>query len=164
MKVFNKKYEAINDFRNYQPLPENFDEDTISTMMHSSKIRVRDNFKFGDYVLFRNIKEGKISRPIYGIFIRWNVWDMALVFNVIEKERAYIYNYSYISNPDINYEMCLGLCDPEVESFALWGDEDVWVLGSWSQKPTISELKSALYKSLPKDERRDLYLEQLGIK
>lgn len=163
MKIFNNRYEAVRDFRNYQPLPDNFNEPTINNMIYSSKIAVRDSFKFGDYVLFRHIKNDKvISRPIYGIFTKWTVWDMALVFNIVEKERAYLWNYSFISNPDINYEMCLGLCDPEVESFALWG-EDIWVLGSWSQKPSISELKSALYNSLPKDEKRDLYLEQLGI-
>jgi hypothetical protein len=160
---FDKRYEGVRHFRNYQPLPDGFTEMTVNKLVYSNRGKEVRNFKFGDYVLFRHIDGNLISRPIYGIFIKWTVWDMAMVFNFIEKERAYLNNYYYISNPDTNYEMCLALCDPEIESLPLW-DDDIWILGSWNVKPSLSELKSTLYRSLPKDERRDIYLEQLGIK
>jgi hypothetical protein len=139
MKQFNNRYEAIKEFRNYQPMNEEVVD--FWTKYDWGK------WKMGDWVLFQYIKcrENKISRPIYGMFVDFTIWDQALVVHIIEKQRAMRWHTDILTNPELDITMRLGELDPEVEAFELWTG-NIKVLGHWKTKPRISELKEALNK------------------
>ncbi len=139
MKQFNSRYEAIKEFRNYQPMNE-------EVVDFWTKYDWKD-WKMGDWVLFQYIKcrENKISRPIYGMFVDFTIWDQALVVHIIEKQRAIRWHTNILTNPELDITMRLGELDPEVEAFELWTG-NIKVLGHWKTKPTISQLKEALKK------------------
>jgi len=133
MKIFDKRYKAVEEFRQYKP----YDGGTISFW---TEYNWKD-WKMGDWVLIQYIKGGEeISRPIYGLFIDFSVWDMALVVNIVESKRAYTQNYGIgVEDSD---GFALAWEDPEVESFELWTG-NIRVLGHWKTKPSIKELKLA---------------------
>lgn len=136
MTQYTNKFDAINEFRNYQ----HTDEDIIDfwTKYDWSK------WKMGDWVLIQYVKRGKeISRPIFGVFVGCSIWDMALVVNIVESPRAWRWSTEILTNPELEIYMNLGGFDPEVESFELW-TANIKVLGHWKNKPSIGELKESL--------------------
>jgi hypothetical protein len=139
MKQFNNRYEAIKEFRNYQPINEEVVD--FWTKYNWGK------WKMGDWVLIQyiNCREKQISRPIYGMFVDFTIWDQALVVHIIEKQRAMRWHTNILTNPELDITMRLGELDPEVEAFELWTG-NIKVLGHWKTKPTISQLKESLKK------------------
>ncbi len=147
--TFNKMHEAYDWFRDYKPL----DYDLVLNIDSNAG----KNVNFGDWVLFQHIKQNgydnelkkynyKISRPIYGICAGFNVWDQALVINILESPRAWQYTHSLVTNPTNNYTMKIAFVDAEVQNFPIW-DDYIYELGHWRQKPLIGELKECLRKN-----------------
>ena len=139
--VFDYYHQGFDYFRKYEEIKpiHNVQNDTIGGNFKSE-------LKFGDWVLFRiiNNHNNKISRPIYGIFTGYNIADQALVFNFIEKRRAwqnYHHYKSTISNTE--YTCDYSFDDPRVDSVIIWND-DVKILSHWKNKPSLSDLKCAL--------------------
>ena len=82
-----------------------------------------------------------------GLFIEYDVWDMALVLTIIEPVRAWEY-YTKIgdpSNPDSKYWLTMGYRGREVEAFPIW-DENIKMLASWKSKPTWKQLREVYGK------------------
>jgi hypothetical protein len=137
--IFESRYEAFRWFRKYSP----YEGDV--------KDEIPEGLKFGDFVLFRHIDgdgDGKtptISRPIFGIFVGFSVWDMALVFQFVEKERAWEFSHKVITNKELKIKLHVGALDREVEYIPLW-NQSVKIIGQWKSKPTISQLKESLLK------------------
>jgi hypothetical protein len=133
--IFQEKYEAKRWFRKYTP--------------YEGKVKdeIPDGIKFGDFVLFRHINgtDKLISRPILGVFVGFSVWDMSLVFQFVEKLRAWEYHHKVITNRELGISLHLASMDREVEYVPLWHD-GIKVIQKWGNKPTISQLKQALYK------------------
>lgn len=152
--VFKNIHEARNWFLNYLPLEDKVPE-FWTQYDHKS-------WKFGDYILFQHIKDGKtISRPIYGIFTNFTVWDQALVMGFIQNRRAWT-SHEIITNAERNISYPICCLDDEVEQIQFWTD-NIKVLGHWKYKPSISELKSGLYKQYNTSQIRDIMLKQLSI-
>jgi hypothetical protein len=136
MKQYNHSYEAIKEFRNYQPTDEKIK--SFWTEYDWS------DWKMGDWVLIQYHKHCKeLSRPIYGMLAGFSIWDQALVVHIIEKPRAWRWHTEILTNPELGIYMNLGGFDPEVEPFELWTG-NIKVLGHWKTKPTIGKLKEAL--------------------
>lgn len=133
--IFESRYEAFRWFRKYTPYEGEVD------------IRIPEDLKFGDFVLFRHIDGNSgtptISRPIFGVFVGYSVWDMALVFQFVEKERTWEFSHRVITNKDLNISLLVGALDREVEYVPLWSS-GIKVIGYWKTKPTISQLKESL--------------------
>jgi len=108
MKQFNNRYEAIKEFRNYQPINEEVVD--FWTKYNWGK------WKMGDWVLIQyiNCREKQISRPIYGMFVDFTIWDQALVVHIIEKQRAMRWHTDILTNPELDITMRLGELDPNL--------------------------------------------------
>jgi len=101
--------------------------------------------EFGDWILFRITNhEYEESRPILAIFVEYNVWDMALVLNYIEKPRAWEYSHEVITNKEINYSCKVACLDRETQQQPVWMNQNIIPMGNWKVKPTISQLKEAI--------------------
>ena len=138
--VFEKLYVARNWFLNYTE----FEKPVINFWYDYDS----HGWKFGDYVLFQHIKDGKsISRPILGIFTSFTVWDQALVMNFIQNKRAWTFSHELITNPEHGYKMAIGFLDDEIECIQFWTD-NINVLGYWKRKPTLTELKTAIKNTI----------------
>lgn len=121
-------------------------------------IKDKQLLEFGDWILFQHImyerksdKEHQAfaSRPLFGLFVTWTVWDQALVLNFIEKNRAYMLHCAVnkeITHPEYADIFPFGCEDPTIETFQQW-TENVHMLGVWKQKPSISDLRIA-YKNM----------------
>lgn len=145
--IFDNLQKAKEWFRQYKPLPDNFDWANCYYHDLQTENAFLPRLEFGDWILFKHIDGHKksISRPILALFIKWSMWDMALVINFIESERAWMwksYHEVYYSNKK-DYSGSPFTFDSEVETIQFWTD-DIQVLGHWKQKPTISQLKIAL--------------------
>jgi hypothetical protein len=148
--VFNKLYEARDWFLNYTEF-----EKPVINFWYDYDFK---DWKFGDYILFQHIKDGKlISRPILAIFTSFTVWDQALVINFIQNKRAWTWSHEVITNPENNYKMNICMLDDEIENIQFWTD-NIHVLGHWKNRPTLSELKSSLQNKI---ESRDKILSDI---
>ena len=132
---FEKMYEARDWFRQYKPFK------------YQDNLKEYDGnyLKFGDWILFQNIrqkrdnyKEHEISRPIFGLFVGFSIWDMALVVNIVEKDRAWIFHNYLLGNPETNHYNRIGFYDPETESFPIW-DDNIYELSHWESKPNFKQ-------------------------
>ena len=159
--VFNKYNEAVNWFRQYSTIDESLMKDGFyANSIKSTSMSKNPNLKFGDWFLFQHIKGETISRPILAIFVGFNIWDQALVIQFIESPRAYRNFHHYISNPDINYEMCLAERVVETEQIQFWTD-DIKIIGYWKHKPNFKEIKKSLVDDIPTIEYRDMLINRL---
>lgn len=137
--IFESRYEALRWFRKY------------SIYSGEVKDEMPEDVKFGDFLLFRHIdgdgdgNNPTISRPILGVFVGFSVWDMALVFQFVESERAWEFSHKVITNKELKTKLPLAFRDKEVECIPLW-NQSVKVIGKWRNKPTISQLKESLLK------------------
>ena len=115
-----------------------------------------NEWKFGDYILFQHIKsyngESYISRPIYGIFVEFSYWDLALVINYIEPKRAWTkFNY-------VNKDILVCEVDSKVESIIIW-DDSFHLLNKWRYKPSLKEMKESIRKKIiSRNDKLDLLL------
>jgi hypothetical protein len=132
MKLFKDVHEAREWFRKYRPLKEGeFDYDTEG-------YHCFNDVEMGDWLLFNHIREYKtISRPILGLVAGHNIWDQALVLEIVEPRRAFHHN----STINEDYETPISLVDQDVQYFIFW-DDDIRVIGHWKFKPKVKELRS----------------------
>lgn len=145
--IFDNIQKAREWFRDYKPLPENYNYEGClhSDLFHRQKSI--HNIKFGDWLLFNHIdgnsSPNTISRPILAVFSKFSIWDQALVINFIENDRAWMtcHEVYYSENKEYYGHACL--FDSEIQTIQFWTD-DIKVLGHWKQKPTIKQLKEAL--------------------
>lgn len=94
----------------------------------------------GDIILFQHMEKyetdgkshSKLSKPILGIIIGVDLWDMASVVYYVNTSQflGYLKRNNSMSHPEVHY----------VED---WSDE-MYVLGRWRFYPSLSELKRAL--------------------
>lgn len=147
--IFENKYDGIKWFLNYREV----DDHVISFWTEYE----HKDWKFGDYILIQHIIDGqKISRPMYGIFTNFTVWDQALVLQFVQPKRAWTHHHSYYYKyNDQKFENSYYLDDDEVTAIQFWTD-NIFVLGHWKSKPNRAQLREALSKEIrPKYEIRD---------
>lgn len=117
-------------------------------------IKDKQLLAFGDWILFQHIKyerksdtehQAFASRPLFGLFTNWTLWDMALVLNFVEKPRAYMHHCT--TEKDEKWVMPIYTNDDDVQTFQQW-TENIHMLGIWKNKPSITELKTAYANKL----------------
>lgn len=137
LTIHDNLYKAYEWFWNYQPLNVE-----VPSFIYGDTDWGK--WKFGDYFLFQHIQDGKqIGRPRLGIFCKWNVCDQAAQIDFVENDRAWMKYHGIITNHEINYKMPLSHLVIEPHSIIFWND-DIHLLGHWTTRPTIGELKTAL--------------------
>jgi|GEM_PF-6158626 len=65
----------------------------------------------------------------------------------IENKRAWTFSHKVITNPERDIKMHICCLDDEIENIVFW-DDNIYVLGHWKNRPTISELKIALLNTI----------------
>lgn len=161
--IFDNIHDAKKWFLNYVE----FDNSMVNSFYQSEDLG--KDWKFGDYILLQHIQDNKISRPIYGIFTSFTIWDQALVLQMVENKRAWMYSNEVRLKipeathkgkmPNTNVNICA--MDDEITQFEFWTG-DINLLGHWKSKPSISELKDALKKQVRDTSyNRDNTLNQL---
>lgn len=141
--TFDTIYKANEWFLNYKPLIKDVD-------YFCSSDKAFKNWKFGDYILLQHIisinKQPHISRPMYGIFTSFTVWDQAIVLQFIQNKRAWMYSHKILgSKPDI--QTYISSFDDDITAIEFWTG-NINLLGHWKKKPSISELKLSLSKQI----------------
>lgn len=145
--VFDNIHKAREWFLDYV----DYDESLVESFYNSTDLG--KDWKFGDYILLQHIQgespgNSKISRPIYGIFTSFTIWDQALVLQMVENKRAWMYSnkvrlqgeYSHIS-----VDICT--MDDSISQFEFWTG-DIYLLGHWKYKPSVSQIKEGLKKQV----------------
>jgi hypothetical protein len=121
-----------------------FDKSLVESFYSNTSLG--KGWKFGDYILLQHIQNYKISRPIYGIFTSFTIWDQALVLQMVENKRAWMYSNKIKSeNIDSSFYICT--LDDEITQFEFWTG-DIYLLGHWTRKPSVSELRESLKKQV----------------
>lgn len=141
--VFTKLHEALWWFRKYTPYTDTNDPREFYANL-TKKAELLKDLKMGEWVLFRHIAGHKeISRPILGMFVKFGIWDQALVFHFVEEDRAWMSSHEISSTGEEGKGYPVSTMDPEMQSIQFWTD-DILVLGRWGRKPTTSDLRWAL--------------------
>jgi hypothetical protein len=131
--IFHNIIEARNYFRKYKILSEEIEE-------------YDGEFKFGNWYLIQHIKKVKdyfeISKPILGIAVGYDVYDMALCLKFIEQPRGWMKNNHVITSYKYNLKTPI-IFENDIQDFIIWYD-NIFVLSTWKNKPSLKELKIAL--------------------
>lgn len=134
---FNSLHEAFSHYRRYEPwlLPA---PDLMGDSQHRPE--------FGDWLLMRHYRGGDkmMSSPILGIFCGWSVCDQALVLNLVESPRAWMWKAQVLTNPSLG--IYLSVCaaqDVHVSDFVFWHDDAI-ILGHWRHRPSFREIRAVL--------------------
>lgn len=157
--IFNNLNEVKDFYRQYRDLEDGEYDYHKNGFYHSEIDDYLENYlEFGQYILFKHIKDGnKISRPILGIFLGYNIWDQALVIEFVEKRKNYMDIHDVITNKDKNYTMIASSLDIQTEQIQFWTD-DIILMGFWNYKPNWKEMKSSLINKLPSKLKRNYIL------
>lgn len=156
-------FESIHDARKWFLNYVEFDESKVNSFYESPTMG--KGWKFGDYILFQHIEKGKISRPIYGIFTSFTVWDQAIVLQMVENKRAWTYSNKVLGRSDKlkgpPNSFYISTYDDQITQIEFWTG-DINLLGHWRYRPSIPELKESLRKQVGNTSyNRDQTLDKL---
>ena len=109
--------------------------------------------EFGDVFLFETICDSHsksiLKYPEIGVFVKYNIYDQALVTEYVTKNRTWMDRVKYNSNPDPKYNYWMPISDrvSEVVDFVEWSDS-IYIYGKWDKMPGWKELKKSYQKTM----------------
>ena len=123
------------------------------TSKYNNYVSTHTKLEFGDIFLFEAVEwhknDGTLSYPEIGLFVRYNIYDQALVTEYIPKERTWMNNLEYVCNPDPDkmYKVPVSDKKTEVVDFIEWYDT-LYIYGKWDKMPSWKELKPYYEKTM----------------